>query len=25
VREGHKAEVGDVFGCFDRLGAYVVA
>ena len=25
VREGRKAEVGDVFGCFDRLGAYVVA
>jgi hypothetical protein len=25
VREGRKAEVGDVFGCFDRLGAYLVA
>ena len=25
VREGRKAEVGDVFGCFDRLGAYFVA
>ncbi len=25
VREGRKAEVGDVFGCFDRLGAYIVA
>ena len=25
VREGHKARAGDVFSCFDRLGAYVVA
>ncbi len=25
VREGRKAEIGDVFGCFDRVGAYVVA
>ena len=25
VREGRKAEIGDVFGCFDRLGAYVLA
>ena len=25
VREGRPAQVGDVFGCFDRLGAYVVA
>ena len=25
VREGRQAQVGDVFGCFDRLGAYVVA
>src|SRR5271169_4422609 len=25
VREGRKAEVGDVFGCFDRLGAYLLA
>jgi len=25
VREGRKAEIGDVFGCFDRLGAYIVA
>ena len=25
VREGRKAEVGDVFGCFDRVGAYIVA
>ena len=25
VREGRKAEIRDVFGCFDRLGAYVVA
>ncbi len=25
VREGRKAEVGDVFGCFDRIGAYLLA
>ena len=25
IREGRPAQVGDVFGCFDRLGAYVVA
>jgi hypothetical protein len=25
VREGRPAQVGDVFGCFDRLGAYIVA
>ena len=25
VREGRPAEVGDVFGCFDRLGASIVA
>jgi hypothetical protein len=25
VREGRKARAGDVFSCFDRLGAYVVA
>ncbi|MGZ4198921.1 MAG: hypothetical protein ACXVP1_01915, partial [Thermoleophilia bacterium] len=25
VREGRQAQIGDVFGCFDRLGAYVVA
>jgi hypothetical protein len=25
VREGRPAQVGDVFACFDRLGAYVVA
>jgi hypothetical protein len=25
IREGRKAEIGDVFGCFDRLGAFVVA
>ena len=25
VREGRKAEVGDVFGCFDRVGAFIVA
>ena len=25
VREGRKAEVGDVFGCFDRFGAFLLA
>ena len=25
MRGGRKAQTGDVFSCFDRLGAYVVA
>jgi hypothetical protein len=25
VREGRKAAIGDVFGCFDRIGPYLVA
>jgi hypothetical protein len=25
IREGRQAEVGDVFGCFDRFGAYFLA
>jgi len=25
VREGRKAEIGDVFGCFDRIGPFLVA